>query len=122
MLIDVELLDILKRADLGCPKCQYVMAIYYSNGKGVPKDKHKAKHYFKLTAANDPEELSFIGECYSMLLLNIAYREFVDEQDQEALKYFNLAKDYIRNNYPPDEAEKMILNSKADKYLSVIDV
>ena len=122
MLIDSENLHILQKADQGCPKCQYIMAMDYLKGRGVPKDDTKAKHYLKLTAAHNPEELDFIGECYSMLLFNIAYTEYVDKQDEEAVKYFNLAKAYIRDNYPTDEAEKMILKSEADKYMSVIEL
>lgn len=122
MLIDVELLDILKKADQGCPKCQYIMADHYKNGIGVPKDRNKAKHYYKSLASHDPRNLDFIDTCYSSLLILIAYMDYTDNEDEEAVKYFNLAKAYIRDNYPTDEAEKMILKSEADKYMSVIEL
>ena len=122
MLIDSKYLPILKDADAGCPHSQFVIATYHFRGMKVPKNLEVAKHYYKLLADNAPEDLSFLDICYSQLLLHIGYLHYADKQDEEAVKYFNLAKAYIRDNYPTDEAEKMILESEADKYMSVIDM
>ncbi len=120
MLVDVEILPYLLKADNGCPKCQYIMADHYKHGIGVPKDRERAKYYYKLLASNDPENLTFLDTCYSTLLLLIGYLDYTDNNDAEAAKYFNLAASYIRSNYAPQIAAQKIAASKLEKYMSTI--
>ena len=121
MLIVAENLYILQRADQGCPKCQYIMGDYYMNGIGVPKDLERGKHYYKLLATHAPKDLSFLDSCYSSLLRYIGYLEYDDGQATEARKYLSLAASYIRENYPPDEAEKKIFNANIEQLLATIE-
>ena len=81
MLILVEKLDILRKAELGCPRCQFIMAMSYNRGM-----------------------------------------EYANRNDEEAVKFFDLARSYIKDNYPREEAEAMILDSEMDKFISVIDL
>jgi TPR repeat protein len=120
MIIDAEYLPYLEGADEGCPKCQYIMADHYMYGIGVPKDREKGKYYYKLLASNHPKDLRFLDACYSTLLLLIAYKEYADNNYDEAVKYFNSAMTYINQNYPPEEAKKLIKESEINKYMSVI--
>jgi TPR repeat protein len=120
MLVDIEILPFLKKAEQGCPKCQYIMADHYMYGKGVPKSREKSKHYYGLLAKHDPSELTFLNACFGTLLLLIGYLHYTDHEDREAAKYFNLAKSYFRKSLSAEEAEQKIQSSNIEKYLASI--
>lgn len=120
MLIDVKKLPYLLQANKGCPKSQYIMADHYKNGIGMPRNRGKAKYYYKLLASHDPKDLTFMETCYGSLLVLIAYLHYNDREDEEATTYFKLAASYYRNNFHPLEAEAKIREANIEKYLTSI--
>ncbi len=107
------------RADQGFPKSQYIMADHYKNGIGVEKDRDRAKHYYKLLAEHNPSQLEFMNCTYAELLYLIGLMEFNDGKNGEARKYFIRAKEYLEQNYPPPEYNRILENMEMDKYLEL---
>ena len=108
MLISVDLLSILRKANQGCPKCQYIMADRYFHGIDVPKSHKYSRIYYEMMLEHSDEELEFTESERGCFYIIIAYQYLKEKDHENSWKFFSKAVDYYRNNYPLSEAEKIL--------------
>lgn len=121
MLIDVELLTYLKRADQGCPECQYIMAKAFRHGFNCAKDRERSKYYYQLLVQHSPEALSFLKANHDDFYLLLGYAHCLDGEKELASKYLNLALEYYKVNYPYEVAKQKIQEAEIYKYLDSLE-
>jgi TPR repeat protein len=72
-------------ADLGSPKSQYNLGVFYENGIGVEKNKVRAVSWYRKAAQNGVAEAQYNLACH------LEVGEGVLKDQIEAYAYFNLA-------------------------------
>jgi hypothetical protein len=76
-------------ADLGLPKSQYNLGVFYENGIGVEKDQVRAVSWYRKAAKNG------VAEAQHNLACNLQLGKGVLKDQIEAYAYFNLAGIYL---------------------------
>lgn len=111
MVMDVKLLPLIDQAESGDTEAMWELALAYSYGKGVKKDKRSKKYYLmKLLEKPDQLEPTSVGSMLSDVGdLCFDLREF----DEAAIWYMKSIR-YFLVNYPINEAQKMIEECNAE--------
>lgn len=92
-----------EKADLGEPKAilDYARHLNY-----VEKDEQKANDYYKKLAEFTPEELNFLG--YATFLTYLGRISFDEGDYREAIRWYNKAMNYIKDNYSEEFGREVI--------------